>query len=204
MTSNLDIASRIKHFENLIAFLSKRQKVEYLCDHAYLLRPQEQAAAAVKNKKIPLTLMALTHGDEVYGLEVLNKVLECFALQVLQPKISVVLILGNVAATRAHERFLEQDLNRSFSATNSQNLEGRRAQSLSKILAETGYLVDFHQTREPTMSPFFIFPYTRENLDFAKILENTLPIVTHWGKGFLGRYVHGRICDQPKRYRSNS
>ena len=64
------------------------------------------------------------------------------------------------------------------------SLEQKRALELSVLLEKTNYLIDFHQTLQPSKYPFFIFPYTQKGLTLASYLTTKIPIVTHWGKSF--------------------
>jgi hypothetical protein len=45
-------------------------------------------------------------------------------------------------------------------------------------------LLDIHQVKLPSQTPFWIFPYSRQGFQLARELEGTLPIITHWAGGF--------------------
>ena len=80
---------------------------------------------------ISLTLMALTHGDEVAGLAVLNELLEFLQAGVVALRGGLALLLGNYPAALAGKRFLQRDLNRSFALQDSaKELEAQRAREL--------------------------------------------------------------------------
>ena len=146
---------------------------------------------------IDLSLMAITHGNEVAGLEVLVQTLEGWATNgpsFDDQRFSVGFVLGNLDAALANQRFLESDLNRSFDRSLApSNKEQQRAKDLEPILRRTKLLLDLHQTIEPTKQPFFIFPYEAKALAWAQQLKPDLAIITHWGGGFS---KDGRCTDE--------
>lgn len=178
------VNGQIEVFRHYFELLRTDYKITMVAQDALILQSRSHNPEPTKGKSIALTLMAITHGDEVYGLKVLNRVLEYISTGLIKPTKPIAFILGNVPAAQTGERFLEQDLNRSFNTTASQAGESQRAKVLTQLLRDTFYLLDFHQTREPTETPFFIFPYTEQNLKFARNLLPEIPIVTHWGGGF--------------------
>ncbi|MBC62091.1 MAG: hypothetical protein CMP11_06500 [Zetaproteobacteria bacterium] len=154
-------------------------------DFAYMIYPKHKKTFNLPaTKKITLTFMAITHGNELAGvsafLHFLNDLKE--GKRVLN--FPVAFILGNYQAYIENKRFIESDLNRSFHMDQASTMEQCRAKELSTILQETCYLIDFHQTIEPTIWPFYIFPYTNQAYKFARVINPHLAIVTHWGKGF--------------------
>ena len=63
---------------------------------------------------IDLTVMAVTHGNEVAGIAVINRLLEHIQENVDFLSFSLGIILGNTPASRENVRFRQRDLNRSF------------------------------------------------------------------------------------------
>jgi hypothetical protein len=55
---------------------------------------------------------------------------------------------------------------------------------LETVLSQTFRFLDFHQTSQASEMPFFIFPYCREGFDFARLIDYSRAIVTHWGDSF--------------------
>ena len=155
-----------------------------LCDYAYRLDPKTPLVKPTKDKSVALTLMAVTHGNEVAGIGVLNRILELLINQTVGLPYTMVFALANPWASRKGLRFVERDLNRSFSRDSLETLEDRRAKELEPFLRDTAYLVDFHQTIEPSQKAFFIFPYEEQGFSLARYLAKDIPIVTHWGGGF--------------------
>lgn len=80
------------------------------------------------------------------------------------------LFLGNVAAGKAGQRFLEADLNRQFSAQTAPSTERNRAQELFPLLRQCDIFIDLHQTIEETDRPFFIFGFHPPSVALARAL----------------------------------
>jgi len=134
---------------------------------------------------INLTILGVIHGNEIGGLPVITSLIE----KILEGEVAVTrpvaFGLGNVSAALAGKRFLDRDLNRSFGgASLGSSHEGTRARELQELLGRSLYLVDLHQTREPSETPFFIFPFARRSFDFARMISSDLPVVTHWSGSF--------------------
>lgn len=177
--------------------LQAMHEIESICEHwslaaghmeklaplAYVWHP---TALISKHPTKPygLTLQAITHGNEVGGLEVLLSLLGMLRSGLLQPQFSLGFALGNPAAAAEDRRFLERDLNRSFGQSASSSLEEKRARELEPMLEGSQFFLDIHQTIEPSTRPFFIFPYTVPSFAFAQAISGGVPIVTHWGSSF--------------------
>lgn len=165
-------------------------------ENGYVITPPE-----TEGEGILLTLMALTHGDEVAGLVVLNELLEFLQEGVVALRGGLALLLGNYAAALAGKRFLQRDLNRSF-ASQGEALEVQRARELTTVLKRTKHLIDFHQTTEPCMTSFTIFPFQRRSLALAQLVLREKPVVTRFSGCFSqdgmcsDEYVqeHGRVA----------
>ncbi len=158
--------------------------VDNLCPYVYRLSPKNRRPEKIPGKELALTVMAVTHGNEVGGIRVLNRLLELLASGMWQPNFSFVLALGNPWASLEEKRYLERDLNRSFARDKQAQHEDRRARELETVLQTTAFFVDIHQTIEASDRPFFIFPYNAKCYRFARSLADDIPIVTHWGGGF--------------------
>ena len=167
-------------------------RVTQLESHAFRLAPRD-GGLAPRDKSLGLTLMGLTHGNEVAGLAVLNDLLGFLAASPALLNFPMGFVLGNPQAARANRRFVECDLNRSFARSSATLLEERRARSLETVLAQSAFFIDFHQTTEPCETAFFIFPYTEHTYRFARASEARLPIITHWGDPFS---AEGRCTDE--------
>jgi len=138
-----------------------------------------------KDDKIDLCFMALTHGNEVAGLAVINELAFALSYGLLKGPLRLGLAVANSQAALKDKRFIERDLNRSFNLTKAPELlEEKRARELEKGLVKCRYLIDFHQTIEASSEAFAIFPYERACFELARSVASDLAIVTHWGKSF--------------------
>lgn len=131
------------------------------------------------DNKLTLSLSGIIHGNEVGGLEVLIRLLSLLKSQTFTPKINLKIFLGNVEAYLQEKRFVETDLNRSFQIATPLSLEERRAVVLEKLVKDSDFHIDIHQTIEPIEHPFIIFAHTEKNMNFARNTSPDLPIITY-------------------------
>jgi len=125
-----------------------------------------------------LSLVALVHGNESGGLDILNEVLKLITNEGFEPLVNIRFLLGNVNAYLSQKRFIETDLNRSFEVPNPESLEEIRGREISQLVKGSDFLIDFHQTIEPCHQPFFIFTYTEKSFSLARALDDSVSIVT--------------------------
>jgi len=97
----------------------------------------------IKTSKKPiLTILCLTHGDEVFGKEIFdyftNNTTQYPGLQ---------LILCNEEAYSHTKRFIETDLNRSYPGNQKGSHEERLAYKITPLIASTPYMIDVHNTK---------------------------------------------------------
>jgi succinylglutamate desuccinylase len=130
---------------------------------------------------VGLTVMGAVHGNEVAGAVVVTSFVRDLLHGVHRPTVPVGIVLGNAEAVRAGRRYLERDLNRSFGRPGTELHEDARARSLEPLLSRTALMVDVHQTSDASRTPFFIFPYTSDNVRFARGIAGEWPCVTHAG-----------------------
>lgn len=180
-----EINFEIERFEHLIDRLPASYKVDRVCSFAYGIHPQSSKTNMPDGEKsFLLSLMAITHGNEIAGMRVLNRFLDLLVAKVIDLPFSIGLALGNYDAAKKGVRFVDKDMNRSFGCQSHSAKDAFRAKELEVFLAETQNFIDFHQTIEQTLSPFWIFPYTAKNFSFMSSLDVKIPIVTHWGQSF--------------------
>ena len=160
-------------------------QVQQLAEDAY-------AIAGNQNHEIDLVLMALVHGNEYGGLAVLNRIIRLLSSG-YPLQIRLALVLGNYRAATSGVRFVDRDLNRCFGQQDHDTHEGRRAIDLSKILAKTRFLVDFHQTFARCLRGFAIFPFSKDNVAFAHHVDQGGAIVTRFDGNFS---VDGQCSDE--------
>lgn len=179
------IESEIQSFEQQFIQGIPGHHTEKLCDFGYLVTPTTLSpGSSYDGKKYLLTVMGLTHGNEVAGVSVINETLNYVRQSKLLLAGPTAFILGNPEAARRQVRFLERDLNRSFNRQSKDTMEERRVSEIQPILAQSRFLLDFHQTMEPSETPFWIFPYSANGIKLAAILASDLPVITHWYGGF--------------------
>ena len=168
----------LKQFKKKMEALSNSYEVENIDDYLYVLHGDE------RNERVRFTVLGLTHGNEVAGFYILEKFISYLEALKIKLPFSVGIALGNYEAYCEGKRFLDCDLNRSFGTSRNEYREQKRAKIISKLLQRTDFLLDFHQTQRPCLSPFFIFPYHEKSLLLAAHLDSRIPIVTHWSGGF--------------------
>ncbi len=190
----LDTYSEIKFFQSLTIAAQKYNNwdVDTSISSTVVIKLKGRQISSPL-KQVDLTFAAVIHGNEVGGLAVCNRILEAVLEEPEKLQINLGFILGNPEASLENIRFKDRDLNRSFDRLENQTTEDRRARDLEKILKQTRFLLDFHQTREPSAFPFFISPYTQQSFLFAGAICDEIPMVTHWGKPFSGQ---GRCSDE--------
>lgn len=165
----------LKHFTKLITALSKEDnyRVKSVDSDIYYISPQPSKKT---NKSI--ALVALTHGDEVIGLHILNE----FILKILEKKLilngDLYLILANRDAYLKNQRYLDVDLNRVYGKKLPSTLiEEKRVQKIKPIIDKCDYIVDIHQSIEDTLHPFFILPYTDESYRWVSQAAPNIPVI---------------------------
>ena len=174
------IQSKIDTFEILVKNLATDFSVSKQAELAYTIKPKESLS-----EEIDLTVMAVTHGNELAGLSVINRVLEQIVDQPKLLNFNLAVVLANTPASFENVRFRKRDLNRSFDFKGEcDSFEVKRAKELEPLLRKTKLLIDIHQTIEASKSGFFIFPFSKGSFELAHSLCEELPIVTHWGGGF--------------------
>ncbi len=112
----------------------------------------------------------LVHGNEYGTLPAALKLQQ--DLLERPPAGPVTLLLGNVDAARAEQRYLEEDFNRVFTFDRTaETLERRRAETVRPILDACDIFLDFHQTQTETKSPFWTLPWKQDLVLLARALS---------------------------------
>ena len=133
----------------------------------------------------------ITHGNEIGSLPSLVELAKNLVNQNIDYGGVVTIMLGNVEACLADERFLEADLNRVFLDAAPESKEKRRALELMGLFDGIDLFVDFHQTIEPSESPFFIFPFHLAGYQWARIAAGGLGLVT---RNPARVFAEGQVC----------
>ena len=130
-----------------------------------------------ETKKYNLFLSALLHGNEVGGIQVLNH----FAKKIINEKIKIphsfFFCLGNIEAAQRGVRFIERDLNRSFLSSTHELIEEKLADKISQYVKDCAFCIDIHQTNQDSVTPFMIFLYTAQKMNFARHMDREIPII---------------------------
>lgn len=148
----------LKLFETNIAAAKKVITVEKIDEDIYKLTPKSITAKSV-------ALVGITHGEEVVGLHILNEILLRLIEEKLTIKGELYLILGNRKAYLKNQRYIDTDLNRAYwIESESDKHEEQRALKIKNAIANCSYVIDFHQTVEDTLFPFFIVPNSNNKL----------------------------------------
>lgn len=125
-----------------------------------------------------LMITCLIHGDEVGCLPAMMEFVRRNLETSWIDSFRLVFVVGNPEAAIENQRYLDQDLNRSFGESIALNRETKRAQELSSFLTEVDVLIDLHQTIEPTQKAFYIFPNTEEAVSLARALSLSTDLLT--------------------------
>ncbi len=136
---------------------------------------------------IDLLITGLTHGDEVIGIEVINRLLKKLKPTDLDQK-HIGFLLCNIEAALKEVRCVESDLNRSYGFVEAgkpiETLEQKRAKEISPIVQRARFTFDLHQTIEESLSPFFVMTHRHDLIEKAYELLPEYPIVTFDSNGF--------------------
>lgn len=128
---------------------------------------------------------ALTHGNEVIGIQILNLLLREFETE---PNIgkSIAFLLNNVPAYEKNSRFTESDLNRAFLSAEVQSFEQRRADEIEQVITrlKPKLIIDLHQTTAASLGPFSVIPEEPGLIQLAYKLAPEYPIITFDPIGF--------------------
>ncbi|BBH52977.1 succinylglutamate desuccinylase/aspartoacylase family protein [Fluviispira sanaruensis] len=128
-----------------------------------------------------IVFACLIHGDEIGSLPAITRIIQELSTQKIKYGGIVTFILGNRQAALQEKRFLETDLNRSFSAKTSEQdntLEQNRALEIMKVLNNSDVFIDFHQTNLRCKKPFYIFEMHLKSYLWARSIGLTKYFVT--------------------------
>ncbi len=105
-----------------------------------------------------LLVIACTHGNEKYGLKVLNRIR------------GVEVLVGNQLAVKNNERFIDCDLNRCFPGKKNGNHEEKFAFELVEKLKNYDFVLDLHSCSQESELFGIITKPDKEKIEFAKKL----------------------------------
>jgi len=113
----------------------------------------------------------MVHGNEYGSLPAAIRVVRALEEGQLRFGGRVSIFIGNPEAGLQDQRFLEADLNRVFTHTDTDSHEHRRAREIMPLLDACDLFIDFHQTILETRQPFYIFPWNAEGWRWARTLQ---------------------------------
>lgn len=131
------------------------------------------------------------HGVETGSLPAAVRVLEEAYDRQLSFVGRLTVFVGNPAAVRNGSRYVEADLNRVFATDAPDSLEARRAAELRPLLASASIFFDFHQTMQPSLSPFYIFGFHEGSYLWARLVGGSGLLVTRDGRQ---PFSSGSLC----------
>lgn len=139
---------------------------------------------------------ALTHGNEVIGLQTVNLFLEKVIKSNISAPFTFAILLNNLRAYEKNERFVDRDLNRSFNAGDkakgvinieiTKTYEYSRAREIEAAILKLRpkLVIDLHQTSAATLSPFVVAPEDGYMISMANVLSTDWPIICFDNRGF--------------------
>ena len=129
------------------------------------------------SESLDLMIFGLTHGDEVIGLQIINLILEKIKTNNLN--LNIGFMLNNIKASILDKRYIDRDLNRSFSIQQDYSLESRRAVRIGQIILESKpkLIIDLHQTIENSKSPFCVIPEKPALIKLSQLRFPKIPII---------------------------
>ncbi len=147
-----------------------------------------------------LGIIAITHGNEVLGLPIVNRLIGEILAGKLMLSTEILFAAGNVPAAQAGKRFIDRDLNRSFALNSNESAETIRARELeTHFFDHCDYVLDLHQTIQPSHSPFFFFYYfSQRQFEFLNAVNPGLPVVVT-----LNDALHGQRGQTTNEYLKN-
>lgn len=121
----------------------------------------------LKNKTKPIVaIVGCVHGDELIG----KKIIE--ALKKIKIKRGALMtIIGNEKALKLKQRFVDQDLNRSFPGKERGNYEEHLAYILKNKIASADYVIDIHSTITTVKNLAIITRKNKKTLELINLLS---------------------------------
>ena len=146
-------------------------------------------------------LTAIVHGNETGSLPGICRLVQALINSEVSFQGRLSIVLGNVQACKKGVRFIESDLNRAFSDSVPNTLEGHRAEQMKCILRSADFHLDFHQTILASNKPFWIFPYHKSGFEWATYLNVANDLVTRSPHRAFSK--DGRCSDEFVRAQGN-
>lgn len=149
-----------------------------------------------KNTLTKILLNCCTHGDEMIGRFIFDNF--CYGSNAHFEWKS---LIANPEAMFLNQRFVQQDLNRSFPGLAGGNYEQKRAFKLMEIFPKYDFVIDFHQTFAQMEDCIFISKPNDQILELIQYIktpkvvfmqdgyENGKSTLSDWTNGFAIEYA---------------
>lgn len=131
-----------------------------------------------KNAPFTLAIGSAIHGNETGSIPGIISMIDDLCEDNDHLNARYLFFIGNPDAVKAGSRFIERDLNRCFELKDNKTLEGKRSIELARALETANLFIDYHQTNQPTVFPFFTFAYHEESYRWASHMNATEHFVT--------------------------
>lgn len=112
-----------------------------------------------------IILNILTHGDEKIGLHVVKEI-----KKLKMSRKGLVFQIANKKAFDTHERFVDQDLNRSFPGKKNGNYEERLAYKLSPVIKSADLVIDIHSTTSGLKDAIIVTKLDVKTLSYVSLI----------------------------------
>lgn len=151
-------------------------------DYGFVLSPKRNYD--LKKDRIQLLITAVMHGDEIIGLEIIEKILNKIKSKEFHFNKNIGFLLCNVEAAKLNQRYVDVDLNRCFDIKSNDKIEHKRACQIQNLISYTDAVFDIHQTSAPSLAPFFVLPQGHPNIEVAHFIAPSIQILTVPKHGF--------------------
>lgn len=119
-------------------------------------------------KTIKILLNILTHGDELVGLKVAEKIKQRY------PPIignGLDIQVANEQARRKSKRYIDKDLNRVFPGNPNGSYEEKRAHELKTIVASYDLVIDIHSTESGSEDIVIVTKFDSATKDLLRVIS---------------------------------
>lgn len=134
------------------------------------------------------------HGNEIGSIPAALAVIDDLKENSNDLNAQYIFILGNPSAVSAGIRFLDRDLNRCFDLTDSSSIEGKRSIEIAEALKIADVFIDYHQTNQPCIYPFFTFAFQEASYRWAAHMKAADHFVTRDIRVAFSQ--EGTCCDE--------
>lgn len=118
-----------------------------------------------------LVITSIIHGDEIGPLPAIYNLIKEISKKPAPTEICISFALGNFEAAKIQKRYVEKDLNRIFDFQSDALDEGKRARELASLIEKADLYLDFHQTMQASLFPFYVMASHKSSAQWARLLE---------------------------------